>query len=74
MKILKNKNKTVPFGNLDIGEAFYAPNIEYLYMKTEQGGFNNCITNAINLNDGRYAMFFAGTIVEKANVHIEDDD
>lgn len=73
MKILKNKNKTVMFGNLDIGESFYAPDIEYLYMKTEQGMFNNCIANAVNLNDGRYAMFFAGNLVELAHVHIEDD-
>ena len=73
MKILKNKNKTVLFENLDIGEVFYAPNIEYLYMKTEQGMFNNCITNAVNLNDGRYAMFFADNLVELANGHIEDD-
>lgn len=73
MKILKNKNKTVLFGDLDIGEAFYAPNIEHLCMKTEQGMSNNCIINAVNLNDGRYAMFFAGNLVELAHVHIEDD-
>ena len=74
MKIFKNKNTTILFGELGAGDAFYASNANHLYMKIEQVT-SSCglVCNAVNLDNGMLLGFSANNPVEFAHVHIEDD-
>lgn len=73
MKILKNKNTTILFGELGAGDAFYASNANHLCMKIELATSCGLFRNAVNLDNGTLLGFSANNPVEFAHVHIEDD-
>lgn len=75
MQIGRPTYKPLMFGDIEDGTAFYEPDHRILFMKVEgvKRDGEDYTRNAVAVKTGELMSFDDDSIVEIANVHIEDD-